>query len=183
MLAEIITVLLVAVALGTDALSLAVGIGVSRVTRREILLLSGTISIFHVLMPLAGFLLGQTLGQLLGRYAVWVGAGVLIILGLHLLAEGLNPARDREKLKNNFYGLGGLLLLAGSVSIDALGAGFSLGAFAVSLPLTIGLIGAVAGLMTAAGLIFGRCIGRFLGDRAELVGGAVLLFLGVKTFL
>ncbi|NPV90715.1 MAG: manganese efflux pump [Firmicutes bacterium] len=179
---ELFTVLLVAVALGTDALSLAVGIGMTRVTRREILVLSGTISIFHVFMPLAGFLVGEYLGSLMGRYAVWLGATVLLALGIHLLWDGLNPERDLDDLKRNYYGIGGLLLLAVSVSLDALGAGFSLGAFSMGLPLTIGLIGVTAGLMTAAGLVFGRYIGRFLGNRAELLGGVVLIILGIKMF-
>lgn len=179
---QLVTVILVAVALGTDALSLAVGIGMARVDRREILVLSGTISLFHVLMPLTGYLVGETMGSLLGRYAVWLGAVVLLILGIRMLGEGVNPAGDQEKLRRNFYGVKGLLLLAFGVSIDALGAGFSLGALDTSLPFTIGMIGVTAGLMTAAGLVFGRLIGRFVGDRAELLGGTVLFLLGVRMF-
>lgn len=177
------TVFLVAVALGTDALSLAVGIGMARVNRREILILSGTIALFHVFMPLIGYLAGQTMGSLLGRYAVWLGAAILILLGIRMLWEGLHPDKDKDIIGRCFCGLGGLLTLAACVSIDALGAGFSFGALAANLLLTIGLIGITAGLMTAAGLIFGRYIGGFLQDRAELLGGAVLFLLGIKMFV
>jgi len=57
------TVFLIAVALGTDAFSMAVGVGLCGITRKKIFLISFVIALFHIFMPLGGLLLGTWLGK------------------------------------------------------------------------------------------------------------------------
>jgi putative Mn2+ efflux pump MntP len=174
----IIELLLVAVALGTDAFSLAIGIGMRGISNRRIWRLSGTVFLFHVFMPLIGVLLGQLLGELVGRYAVWIGAGLIVLIGLNMVRQSLN---SEEPVKAASLHGWGLLVLSFSVSLDALSVGLGLGTlFDQRLPLTVGTIGLMAGLMTATGLMFGRHLGKWLADRAELIGGLVLVAVGIK---
>ena len=181
-----LTVLLIAVALGMDAFSMAVGIGVSGVRRRYIFLVSTVVCLFHILMPLAGLTLGAVAGQLAGRLAGILGACVLIFIGL----KGLMGITKREMaVGSNTVLLGSgmvafgplaLVVLAGSVSLDALSVGFGLGTFNVALPLTVFVFGAVAGLMTAGGFVFGSCLGNRLEDKAGFAGALILLLMGIK---
>jgi putative Mn2+ efflux pump MntP len=188
---ELLTVILVALALGTDAFSLSVGVGVSGIRPREIYLLVGAITLFHVLFPLTGMTLGALLGRVVGDIAAIIGAIILIFLGLRMLREGLKkqpiPA-PRKVLAGKagaakqqvFTGLWGLALMAGSVSLDALTVGFSLGALGTTgLALTVGVMGAVAGVMSLAGIFLGKGLGRWLGDKALLAGGVVLIGIGI----
>lgn len=173
------TLAVLAVALGTDAFSLCVGIGLAGVTRRQMLFISATVLVFHIFMPLAGWFVGEFAGSRLGRAASVIGAALLVYLGLKMIWTKLRGARKAGVKRINFT-TWGLVLLGTSVSMDALSVGFTLGARQVDLLLTAGTIGIVAGVMTASGLIFGRFLGNWVGERAQLLGGAILVGIGVK---
>jgi len=182
------TVFLLAAALGTDAFSMAVGIGITGIRKKHIVLISAVICFFHILMPLIGLSLGAVLGRAIGRVARIVGASVLIVIGVQSFGEVVNKKRkmaftQSESKLRVMSGFWGLVILAGSVSLDALTVGFGLGTFNFNLPVTVGIFGAVAGVMTAGGFVFGRRIGGWLGNRAEMVGGLILAFIGVKMLI
>lgn len=176
-----ITLLILAVALGTDAFSVCLGLGMTGVRSRQILIVSLTVLAFHVIMPLIGWFAGELAGSLLGKAASIAGALVLIYLGAKMIYsawKGDGEFNNREALVTT----GGMLLLAAGVSMDALSAGFSLGTQNVNLPLTVGVIGVVAGIMTGTGLLLGRFVGNRVGERAVGIGGTLLVGIGVKLF-
>jgi len=186
-------VVAVAVALGADAFSLSLAIGLSGIKRSMMLRLSVVVAAFHVVMPLAGMMLGEALGSILGRYASLIGALILIGLGGRMLYKVFRPSAEHFPLgeargalmhknlatENSLRGFG-IYVFAASVSLDALSVGFSLGTIKTDVFITVLIIGAIAGLMTGAGLILGRVLGTWLGDKAELLGGLALVLIGVK---
>ncbi|MDD4238677.1 MAG: manganese efflux pump MntP family protein [Desulfotomaculaceae bacterium] len=176
---SLITLIILAIALGTDAFSLCVGIGLAGVNRRQIILISVTVLIFHIAMPLIGWLVGEFAGSLLGRVAAIAGSLLLVYLGIKMIWTTWRHRLEQAPARINFS-VGGLLLLGASVSMDALSVGFTLGAHQVNLLLTAGLIGVVAGLMTFAGLFFGRFLVGWVGEKAQLLGGLVLVGIGIK---
>lgn len=193
---NLVWVVAVAAALGADAFSLALAIGLAGIRRSLMVRLTLVVAVFHVLMPLVGMLLGQALGSILGQFAGLMGALVLIWLGGRMLYNVFRPATQSFPLRearaalfhNNSGGKGslagyGLYVVAASVSLDALSVGFSLGVIRTDMVMTVLIIGLIAGLMTGSGLILGRMMGTRLGDKAELLGGLALLIIGVKLFL
>jgi len=186
---SVTAVALLAVALGMDAFSMAVGLGITGVDARRVILVSGVVCIFHVLMPLAGWTLGVITGNALGRLAGLFGASVLIFIGFaglleiieeNRIATGVNyysPSRPRRQIGMGFVGL---VLLAGSVSLDALSVGFSLGTVGGSLWLAVLIFGLTAGLMTAGGFLLGQNLGLRLGNKAEIAGALILIIIGIK---
>lgn len=190
---ELLTVLLVAIALGADAFSLALGLGMKNNSLRYILRASCVVGVFHIFMPLGGVLVGNLLGTLLGKVAVWAGGLILIFLGLKMIWEGspwrrsyfsFSEAKKELELQhaNTLSSWGGLLALGWSVSIDAFGAGIGLGVSVSRLVAFVLILGVVAALMTAIGLFLGRLLGYWIGKWAELAGGLVLVGIGVKMF-
>lgn len=176
-------VLLVSIALGVDAFSVAIGIGLLGVRFKEILLVSATVSIFHVLMPLIGLYLGTYLGNIAGPIASTIGAIVLLAIGLNMLGDSIRePAVFKRSVLDPKNPLS-LILMAGSVSLDALTVGFGLGTLKVDLFLTVITMGITAGLMTATGLLFGQKLSRFIGAKASLLGGLILVILGLKLLI
>ncbi|RKO65620.1 manganese efflux pump MntP [Desulfofundulus salinus] len=173
------TLLLLAVALGTDAFSLCLGIGMTGVRRLQILLITLTVLLFHIAMPLLGFQAGELVGGFLGRAATIAGAVLLLYLGLRMIREAFSREEPRIVLLNNW----GLFLLGASVSMDALSVGFTLGTLRTQLLFTVLTFGLVAGLMTFSGLVLGRYLGHIVGERARLLGGLILVGIGVKLFL
>jgi putative Mn2+ efflux pump MntP len=190
-----LTLLFVAVALGTDAFSMAVGIGTcGRIQGRKIILMAGVVAIFHVVMPLVGLILGSLLGRVIGDIAAVIGAIVLVLIGLHMIKEGIKgehgelfpggmaPAAGADKCSTRPLVITsgwGLMTLAAGVSLDALTVGFGLGTIAVNVSLTVITLGLVAGLMTAAGLVFGRHLGEWFGEKAVVFGGVILIGIGL----
>lgn len=174
---QLLPLLLMAVALGTDAMSLSIGIGLRGVSTRDVLRISSVVGIFHVLMPLLGIVLGHLFGLLVGEIARWLGALIVAFIGGRMIWGCLGR---KECLATNWVLTGmPLLLLAGSVSMDALSVGFSLGAIGYNVLVAAAVFGLFGALMTGLGLVFGDRLGNCVGDRAELVGGGVLIILAI----
>ena len=183
-------IIMVAAALGTDAFSLATGLAMGGVRGRWAIYFSAVVGIFHIFMPLTGIYLGFFLGRILGRVAAIMGALILVGLGCIMFREALvsrqEPGRLATKMLRAVPGTGGVIgeataifLMAGSVSLDALSAGFGLGAISVNVTLTVLIMGLIAGLMTLLGFIAGRRLGAYLGNRAEIIGGLIMVIIGL----
>lgn len=188
---DFLTVFAVAVALGTDAFSLAVGLGVSGCLWRRALAFSLAVCFLHVSLPLAGLLLGRYLGQILGQVAGVLGAAVLLGIGGQLLWQGWRvpvvtiPWGSSSEAKRQTLAAGplGTFGLAGSVSLDALTVGFGLGALRFDMLVAVSLMGLVAGLMAWTGFICGRRLGYLARERSRLVGGVILILIGVRLLV
>ncbi|AWB46284.1 hypothetical protein DCC85_20365 [Paenibacillus sp. CAA11] len=175
-LGQYTTILVMAVALGMDAFSLGIGIGMKGVRKLEIAKISGLIALFHILMPLLGIFTGQYVGHLLGDVARYVSGGLLVLLGGHMMyssfrGEGFKPVNHRHLL--------GAIIFALSVSIDSFSVGVSLGMFNTHLMITVLAFGFFGGLMSVLGLMLGSRVGQSLGDYGEAAGGAVLFVFGL----
>lgn len=77
---------LLALATSIDALAVGVSMAFMRV---DILLSAAVIGVVAFLMAMLGGLLGRRLGQLFQKRATLLGGGVLILIGLKILAEHL----------------------------------------------------------------------------------------------
>jgi putative Mn2+ efflux pump MntP len=175
-LGQTVTILLIAVALGMDAFSLCLGIGMKGIRLLHAAKISIAIAVFHMVMPLIGLFMGQYMSTLLGDVAVMIGGGLLFLLGGHMIYSSL---RGEDVPSIDTGSLVGLLAFAFSVSVDSLSVGVSLGMFASDLILTMILFGMLGGLMSVIGLLIGRRVGQMVGDYGEALGGAVLLMFGI----
>lgn len=192
--AIILATLALALSLGLDALSVAIGIGLKGISPGAKLRVGLAFAGFQVLMPLIGLLAGSLLSQRLEDVVAYGGFALLIGLGLHMLWEsreagpGIAGVDEPARMGDN-HEPGGpspdltggwrLILAAISVSLDALGAGFSLVATGLPIIPALAAIGVAAFLMTFAGLQFGRLLGRKVEHRSEQAAGALLVLLGI----
>ncbi|TJY41872.1 manganese efflux pump [Cohnella pontilimi] len=171
-----IAILLMAVALGMDAFSLGVGIGLKGVRLLDILKLSSVIALFHMLMPLAGMVTGHYVSELLGGVATSVAGGLLLLLGSHMLYSSLRG--EHTDSIDHRSGLG-IVVFSLSVSIDSFSVGVSLGMFSDFLLFTVLMFGFFGGVMSVLGLLLGRRVSRSLGGYGEALGGVILLTFGL----
>lgn len=173
---QLVTILIMAVALGLDAFSLGIGIGMKGMQARDVLKISTVTALFHVIMPLAGMYMGKYVSSLLGNITNYAAGGLLVLLGAHMI---LNAFREGETKLVDHRSLLGILLFSLSVSVDSFSVGVSLGMFSSDLVLTILAFGFCGGLMSIMGLLLGRRVSQNLGDYGEAVGGAILLAFGL----
>ncbi len=176
-LGQMITFFMMAIALGMDAFSLGIAIGIKKLSLLQISKISSTIGLFHVIMPFFGIIMGHYLLAMIGNIATIIGGGLLIYLGANMLWGSIigNSARTLDQTTGI-----GLIVLAFSVSLDALSVGLSLGLFSIHLWIAIILFGIVGAIMTAIGLSLGNKIGNWVGDYGEAFGGIILLVFGFK---
>jgi len=172
------TVLIMAAALGMDAFSLGIGLGMRGIRLLNIFSISLAIAIFHVLMPLAGMFAGRWVSTLLGDVAIAAGGGLLVLLGCHMIYSALR--REGGAVVFDIGGFWGLIVFALTVSVDSFSVGISLGMLASGVAVTVILFGLFGGGMSVLGLLLGRRFGRWIGEYGEAFGGAILLAFGLK---
>lgn len=177
---QFLTLLMIAFALGMDAFSLGIGVGMVGIRLREIVRVSITIGLFHIIMPILGIAVGAYLSDLIGDIAVSIGGGVLMLLGAHMLWNGFGKGDHKSVLRTTGFGL---LLFAFSVSLDALTVGVSFGLMEVNKILAISLFGLMGAAMSYCGLLLGRSVGGWLGEYSEIIGGLILFGFGLKFVL
>jgi len=164
-----------------DAFSFSLALGLIGIRNRTAVRLSLIVAVFHVFMPLIGLWTGQKLGALFGDVAIAIGALILLWLGGKMIWGALR-GEETESRVPSLKGWG-IYALAGSVSLDALSVGFSLGTFVTKILLATLIMGFTAGVMTGGGVLLGRRIGTWLGSKAEALGGLILLLIGVRMAL
>lgn len=176
MIGEILTLALMAFALGMDAFSVGLGMGMYKLRLRQIAKIGITIGLFHVWMPLLGMIAGRFLSNTFGAIAGYVGGGLLLLLGVQMIWSSF---RDDEESLITPVGIG-LLIFALSVSLDSFSVGLSLGIYGAKTFLVLVFFGAGATILTWAGLLTGRKVQSWIGSYSEALGGAILLAFGVK---
>jgi putative Mn2+ efflux pump MntP len=75
------------------------------------------------------------------------------------------------------------LILAIATSIDAMAAGFTLGLLALNPFISMILIGIITFLFSYLGVFLGTKGGTFLEDKAEKIGGVILIAIGCKILI
>jgi putative Mn2+ efflux pump MntP len=174
-----IIALAVALAMDAFAVSIVAGVNLREVSGRQTLRLSGHFGLFQALMPIIGWAAGLTVQNLIEAYDHWIAFALLALIGSRMIVGAL---RREDGLVENADPTRGwsLVMLSLATSIDALAVGLSLAMLGVAVWLPALVIGLVASAFTAGGLHLGGYVGRRLrlALYAELLGGAVLLFIG-----
>ncbi|PTM56767.1 manganese efflux pump MntP family protein [Desmospora activa] len=178
---QLITLFIIATAMGMDAFSLGLGMGMRGILLRQVMLTSVSVGFFHMFMPMVGIAIGRILGVLVEQIAVMIGGGLLIFLGINMVYQAWGKSRANTSNNTaNVSSIWGVLLFSLSVSLDSLSAGFSLGLFEVDTILAVLLFGWISMLMAGTGLLLGRHVSTWIGGYGEAVGGMILIGLGLR---
>lgn len=189
----LVEILLLGLALSADAFSVTVSntFIYSEEPKRRLMLMPLFFGVFQALMPLLGYFLGSVAAFLIERYAGLVTLVILDIIGGHMICEGgsaLLAARRSKNIEGEVCAvrrrmtLTTLFFQAVATAIDAFAVGVSLRAQSVNLAFSVTTIGLTTALCCVIAIVLGKKLGTLLGDRAEVVGGIVLVGIGLKAF-
>src|SRR5690606_3087179 len=121
-----LSILLLALAMSTDAFAAAIGKGAAmRTPRWRDALRAGLVfGLIEATTPIVGWLLGSSAPAAVEAWDHWIAFGLLAALGLHMIHKALRGGTDDDAAPQR--GLGTLALAGLATSIDALAVGVGL---------------------------------------------------------
>ena len=179
---ELITVLLLAVGLAMDAFAVSIckGLAVRKVTIRTMVIVGLWFGVFQGVMPVIGYVAGSSFYDLISEYDHWIAFILLFLIGANMIREALS---DEDEGVDDNLGFRTMLLLAIATSIDALAVGISLAMTGDGIVEPALIIGVVTMIISMFGVWIGSRFGDRYGKKAELVGGAILILIGLRIVL
>lgn len=176
----------IAVGLSMDAFAVSIckGLACREQNLRSNLLAGLYFGGFQGLMPAIGWLLGGRFSEAITSIDHWVAFVLLSFIGGSMIRESRSGAEEEEL--DASFGFRAMLPLAVATSIDALAVGVSFAFLGMTGREILGaaaLIGAVTFVLSAVGVRVGSVFGSRFKSRAELCGGVILIFIGLKILL
>jgi len=177
-------------AMSTDAFAVAIGKGAAmhRPKLSDALRTGLIFGVIETSTPLVGWLIGQATVQYVQNIAHWIAFIILVGLGSEMMLSAWraqentdNPADCLDKAcTHSFWRLAASGL---ATSLDAMAIGVSLAYLELPIVKAALVIGLCTLVMVTAGILLGRVIGTWIGRRAEILGGMVLIGIGLKIVL
>ena len=180
----LVELFVLAVGLSMDAFAVSVckGLATPHASWKEGAICGAWFGGFQGLMPALGFFLGSLFAQAIERFDHWVAFILLALIGANMLREAFS--KGEEESAGSDYSFKTMLLMAIATSIDALAVGISLAmAGSVNIFYAAGIIALTTFVLSAIGVKVGSVFGDRFEKKAEVVGGIILIFLGVKILL
>ena len=174
---------LIAVGLSMDAFAVSVckGLSTQKLKAKHYLTVGAWFGGFQALMPTLGYLLGSSFEMYINRFDHWIAFILLAAIGGNMIKESFE--KDEDKLDDSFA-FKTMLLLAVATSIDALAVGITFALLPdVNIVAAVCFIGATTFILSAVGLKVGNIFGLKYKNKAEFVGGAILILIGLKILL
>lgn len=173
----------VGMAMDASAVSMTNGLVESKMKTKKMLLIAFAFGFFQFAMPIIGFFAGSLFKDFLTQFTSWVALILLSFIGGKMLIEGIKHS-NCDECENTELTFKGLLIQAIATSIDALTIGLIFVGWNSSRAfLASGIIGIVTMTLSYICIIIGKKFGDKLSNKAEIIGGLILIAIGLKTFI
>ena len=178
----LIELFLIAVGLSMDAFAVSVckGLAMPKCTFKKAAIVGLWVGGFQALMPAIGYVLGAQFQETIASIDHWIAFVLLALIGGNMIHEALD--NDEEEADASLD-VKTMFLLAVATSIDALAIGITFAFLKVNIIPAVCFIGIVTFIISFAGVKIGNVFGARYKNKAEIVGGVILILLGLKILL
>lgn len=166
------TCVLIGISLSMDAFSLALLYGTYGLSKKDELMLSTIVGLFHFFMPLIGLLFGNVIFRYLVVDSNFVVGIIFGLLGIEMFISSFR----NEEVKI-LIGFVPFLLFGLSVSIDSLTTGIGLSSISDNYLMVSSIFMFFSALFTYLGLKLGGFLSDKFGKVATMFGGSLMIFL------
>lgn len=173
-------VLALGLAMDAFAVSACKGLSLRRIRVKHMCIAGSWFGGFQALMPLIGYFLGSMFADMVTKYTHWVAFVLLVLIGANMIKEAFG--KDEDDM-DSAMDVKSMFLLAIATSIDALAVGVTFAFMKVNIIVAVLFIGVITFLCSAVGVKIGSVFGTKFKSKAELLGGAVLVIIGIKILL
>ena len=171
----------IAIGLSMDAFAVSIckGLSLKKAKLKQMIMAGIYFGGFQALMPLIGYVLGIGFESIVQSIDHWIAFILLGILGINMIKESFS---DNENINSDFS-LKAMIPLAVATSIDALTVGITFAFLRVNILFSVLMIGIITFIFSFIGVKIGNILGDKLKNKAELIGGIILILIGLKVLL
>lgn len=202
----------VGLAMDACAVSMSNGLNEPKMKVGKAILIASMFGFFQALMPMIGWLCVSLVVEQFKQFEPWIpyiALVLLTIIGGKMLYDGIKDINQEKQAKQNEQNdenaetiektedhakqigrkltFGVLLVQAIATSIDALSTGFSLVDIAGNnvwwALLSVGIIAVVTFVISLGAVYLGKRFGNKLGNKAQILGGVILIAIGLEIFV
>ena len=180
---------LLGIGLAMDAfsVSMANGLNEPQMKKRKMLGVAGMFAFLQALMPMIGWSCVHSLVKYFSafeKFIPWIALILLCFIGGKMLIEGIRCKGCECEECKPALGFVALLVQGIATSIDALSVGFTISEYdLVSALISVLIIAAVTFAICMGGIAIGKKAGTHLADKAGILGGGILIFIGIEIFV
>ena len=175
--------LILAIGLSMDAFAVSVckGLSMEKISLKSAGVVGAWFGGFQALMPLMGYLLGSQFSSYIDKIDHWIAFALLALIGLNMIREAFS--KEENEAMASSISFRAMLAPAIATSIDALAVGVTFAFLDVAVVPAVCCIGIITCVLSMVGVKVGSVFGTRNKSKAEFVGGAILVLLGVKILL
>ena len=169
--------------LGMDAFAVSIckGLSMKKMNWKKALIIGLYFGGFQAIMPVLGYFLSKGFENFVTSIDHWIAFILLSIIGGKMVKDAFSQGNSENC--NEDVGFKTMIVLAIATSIDALAVGITFAFLNVNLILAIALIGSITFFLSVIGTKVGNIFGDRYENKAELLGGVILILLGIKILL
>lgn len=177
---DILSVLLLAIGVAMDAFSVSIckGVTIKKDFNKNGFKISCWFGVFQGIMPLIGYFFMNSVDHYLHGVKEYVIFGLLSYIEITMIIEAFKKEEMDSSLKFKE-----MLLLSVATSLDALSVGMTISLLNVNIFFAVSIIATITFLLCFIGVIIGSKFGTKYKTRAEVIGGIILVFIGLKVLL
>lgn len=169
-----LTIIIIAVSLSMDAFSLSLAYGTLNLDKKNILIQSIVVGLFHFFMPQIGQLVGNQIIKIIpinDNFLVFI---VLFVIGIQMILETI---KREEKIKK--MNVKEIILFGLAVSLDSFSVGIGLKTIYKNTFISSMIFMIVSYIFTYYGLKIGKKINDIVGKISTIIGGIILMIIGL----
>ena len=175
-------IILISIGLAMDAFAVSIckGLSMKKINWKSTIIIAIYFGLFQAIMPVFGYLLGSSFSVIVQKLDHWIAFILLAIIGGNMIKESKDDETEKRNDKVDFKTM---IILAIATSIDALAVGVTFAFFEVNIILSISIIGLITFILSFVGVIIGNKFGDKFQNKAEFIGGMILIIIGLKILL
>lgn len=185
MIKTIITSSMLGIGLAMDAsaVSMANGLNDPKMKMKKCILISLMFALFQGLMPLIGYFIGNAILTKIEWLIPWIALFLLVIVGANMLYEGIKNKND-ENVIDSTLTFKDIIIQSIATSIDALSVGLTIANYQTFQALiSVTIISIITFFICFGAIFIGKKFGTKLGNKAEILGGCILIIIGIEIFI